>query len=218
MYFSSRLQAGRMLADKLAIKYKHEDCAIMALNDGGVIVGTQIAMRLHCVLTLMESAEISLPHEPTAVAGITSSGALAYNSQYSQGELYDLLSENRTFIEQEKQKQISELHQTVGNIGTVNRHLLNGHNVIVVSDGLKSGFEVDLAYEFLKPITIKKLIFAVPLASVSAVDHMHVLGDDLYCLDVLEGYADINHYFENNDVPSHDKILNTLEQIVHDWK
>src|SRR5579884_2159782 len=102
MYLASRFQAGRLLAAKLAPKYRYENCAIVALDDGGVVVGAQIAIQLHCVLTMLLSAEINLPQEPLAVAGITTGGQLAYNSQYSTGELYDLLTENRGLIEQEK--------------------------------------------------------------------------------------------------------------------
>ena len=68
MYLASRVQAGRMLAAQLAKKYRYENCAVVALDDGGVMVGAQIATQLHCVLTLLMSAEIKLPQEPMAVA------------------------------------------------------------------------------------------------------------------------------------------------------
>jgi putative phosphoribosyl transferase len=212
------MQAGRMLATQLADKYRYENCAIMALDDGGVIVGTQIAMQLHCVLTLMSSAEINLPLEPKAIAGITTSGALAYNPLYAQGELDEMVTENRGYIEQEKQRQLHELNRLEGSIGTIDKRLLKEHNIIVVSEGLKSAFQVDLAFEFLKPIKINKLIFAIPFASVAAVDRMHVLGDELHCLDVLEEFSDTNHYYDSNDIPSHERILDTLERIVLKWK
>ena len=79
MYFASRLQAGRMLAAQLAPKYRYENCAVLALNDGGAMVGAQIASQLHCVMMLLLSSEIKLPLEPDAIAGITSGGALSYN-------------------------------------------------------------------------------------------------------------------------------------------
>lgn len=218
MYFASRMQAGRMLATKLVSKYRYENCAVVALDDGGVVVGAQIAMQLHCVLTLINSSLVNLPLEPVAVAGITANGSVAYNNQYSKSDLDDLLSENRGYIEQEKLKQMHKLNHVVGNTGTIDKRLLKGHNIILVSEGLKSAFEIDLAYEFLKPVAIDRLIIAVPFASVSAVDHMHVLGDELVCLNVLEEYSDNNHYYDKHDVPSHNKILKIVEQIVLKWK
>jgi putative phosphoribosyl transferase len=218
MYFASRLQAGRMLAVKLAQKYRYENCAIVALDDGGVIVGAQIAIELHCVLTLLNSKGIFLPMEPEAIAGITDSGVVAYNSAYSTGEMDEILSENRGFVEQEKLRAMHELNRLVGDTGTVDKKLLKGQNVILVSEGFKTAFEIDLAYEFLKPVAMDKIIFATPLASVPAVDRMHILGDEIYCLDVIENYHDNDHYYDNKDVPSHEKIIKVIERVVLNWR
>lgn len=218
MYLASRMQAGRMLAASLIPKYRYQNCAVVALDDGGVVVGAQIAQELHCVLTLLLSAEILLPKEPVAIAGITSSGELAYNSAYSQSEIDEFVSENRGFIEQERLRQMHDLNQLVGPTGTINKNLLRNNNIIIVSDGAMSSFTIDLAYEFLKPIKYSKLIFAMPFAAVSAVDHMHVLGDELICLEVLEDSKDVKRYYDKNDIPSHEVILKTIEQIILKWQ
>lgn len=218
MYFASRLQAGRMLANKLVEKYRYENCAIVAVDDGGVVIGAQIATKLHCVVTLLNAASIYLPLEPVAVAGITSDGVVSYNAAYSQGEIDELLSENRGFIEQEKLRHMHELNHLVGENGTVDKRLLKGQNIIVVSEGLKTPFEIDLVYEFLKPVALEKLIFATPIASVQAIDRMHVLGDEIYCLDVIENYHDNDHYYDKKDVPDHEKIVKIIERVVLNWK
>lgn len=218
MYFASRGQAGRALAEKLVPKYRYENCAVMALSDGGVIVGAQVAEQLHCILTLLLSAEIKLPREPDAVAGITSEGTVTYNSRYSAGEIDELVGEYRGVVEQEKLEEMHKMNELLGGGGTIRADLLRGHNVVVVSDSLTSGFAVDLAYEFLKKIAIEKLIFATPLASVSAVDRMHVLGDEIYCLDVIEDMWETNHYYQDNKLPDHASIVKTIEQIVLNWK
>jgi predicted phosphoribosyltransferase len=218
MYFASRVQAGRMLAGKLADKYRSEKCAIVALTDGGVMVGAQIAVQLHAVLTLLMSAEIMLPREPKAIAGITSSGVMAYNHSYSDGEIDELAGEFHGFIEQEKLTQMHNLNHLVGKGGTINKDLLRGHTVIVVSDGLKTAFEVDLALEFLKPIAVHKIVVAVPFASVPAVDRLHVMADDLYCLNVISDYMDTDHYYDTQDVPDHAAVLNIIERITTNWR
>lgn len=218
MYFASRVQAGRMLAAQLVKKYRYENCAVLALNDGGVVVGAQIASQLHCVLTLLQSAEIMLPREPQAIAAITPSGTVTYNHTYSDSEITEITGENLGLIEQEKLQQMHDLNHLVGGPGTVDKNLLKGHNVIIVSDGLKTGFAVDLAVEFLKPIAIEKLVIATPLASVQAVDRMHVQADDLYCLSVPADYMDTDHYYDKRDIPDHDTILKTIEHIILNWK
>lgn len=207
-----------MLAAQLVKKYRYENCAVLALDDGGVMVGAQIATQLHCVLTLLMTAEIKLPQEPMAIAGITASGTLSYNHGYSEGEISELAGENFGYIEQQKLFQMHDLNRLVGGSGTINKELLRGHNVIVVTDGAKTGFSIDLAYEFLKPISIEKLIYAIPFASVEAVDRMHVLADDLYCMNVITDYRDTGHYYDTKDVPDHATVLKTLEHIIINWK
>lgn len=214
MYFASRVQAGRLLASKVREKYRYEECVVMALGDGGVLVGTQIAIRMDSPLTLLASAEINLPREPVAIGGITAGGTMTYNHTYSQGELDEMVGEYHGFIESEKLTQMHNINHLIGAGGTKSRKDLTDKNIIIVSDGLRTGFEVDLAVQFLKPIAIKKVIVCTPFASIQAVDKMHVLADDLYCLSVISDMLDTNHYYDTNDIPSHETILQILEQVV----
>jgi predicted phosphoribosyltransferase len=74
------------------------------------------------------------------------------------------------------------------------------------------------AYEFLKPIKTKRVIMVSPFASVPAVDQMHMLGDEIVCLNVIEDIISIDHYYDDNALPSHDAIVRILEDIVLHWK
>lgn len=218
MYFKSRAEAGQLLAKQIAKKYKGQKCAVVALSDGAVMVGAQIAMELHSVLMMLLTDAIQLPHENTAIAGITGDGSFAYNKFYSPGEIEDFVSEYRSFIEQEKMHKMQEMHRLEGRGGLIKKSLLQGHVVILVSDGLSNGFSLDLAAEFLKPIKTKRLVMATPLASVPAVDRMHILADEIFCLSVVEDYMTTDHYYDTQDVPSHELAVKTVEQIVSHWK
>ena len=76
MYFKSREAAGKLLAGQIAKKYQHEDCAVIALSDGGVLVGMHVAMKLRCVIMMLMSKDIELPKEPEPIGGITMDGYL----------------------------------------------------------------------------------------------------------------------------------------------
>ena len=207
-----------MLAARLKDKYRYENCAVVAVNDGGVVVGAQIAKELHCVLNMMLSETINLPREPDAVGGITSEGNFVYNPLYEQSEIDELESEYRGVIEEQKVNKLHEMNRLLGAGGLISRDMLVGHNIILVSDGLKTSFELQLALEFLKPIRIEKLIIAAPLASVKAVDWMHVHADEIYCLSVIEEFMDTDHYFDKKDVPDRAKLVKTIEQIILKWR
>jgi putative phosphoribosyl transferase len=218
MYFQSRVEAGQKLAEQIVKKYAGQPCAVVALSDGGVIVGAQIAMSLHCVLTMLLSDAIELPREPEAIAGISQDGSFTYNNAYSPGEIEELVSEYRSVIEQEKMEKMQEMQRMQGRGGLIRKDLLRDHNVILVADGLPNGFSLDIAVEYLKPIHTEKLIVATPLASVKAVDRMHILADEIFCLSVIEDYITTDHYYEVQDVPSHEKVVKSIEQVVAHWK
>jgi putative phosphoribosyl transferase len=206
-----------MLASQIAARYKGQDTAVVALSDGGVVVGTQIAMELHCVVGMLLVDEIELPREMVSVAGISQDGAFSYNHAYAPTEIEEMVSEYRGVIEQEKLEKLHEMHKLLGSGGLIRHDLLKGRNVILVSDGLNSGFSIDLALEYLKPIAYKKLIIATPLASISAVDRMHVLADDIYCLSTIEEYISTDHYYDKKDVPDHESVVATVAALIKKW-
>jgi putative phosphoribosyl transferase len=212
------MQAGRMLASQIVKKYRYENCAVVALDDGGVMIGAQIAIELHCVLMMLLSAEIMLPREPDAVAGITMEGSMTYNHQFYQGELDEMTSEYRSYIDQERLRSMHDLNRLVSDRGVIDKDLLKGHNIIVVSEGFRNGFLLDLAKEFMKTTAILKLIVATPLASVKAVDIMHISADEIYCLNVVEDYISTDHYYDQHDVPDHAKAIEMIEKNILLWQ
>lgn len=210
--------AGSLLADELEVKYRFEDCAVIALNDGAVLVGAQIAARLHCVLTMLLTAPIKLQGETDTVAQIDHLGELTYNTMLSTGELEEIQAENFNYLEQQKSQKIFEMNRLLGQGGIIKPDLLRGRNVIVVSDGLVNGMSLHAAAQYLKPIKIEKLIMVTPFASVSAVDQMHILADEILCLNTMEEVISVDHYYEDNTLPSHEKIVQIIEDIILHWK
>lgn len=217
MYFASRVEAGQKLAGQISKKYSGQDSAVVGLSDGGVMVGAQIALKLGCVLTMMLSETIELPREDVAIAGISNDGSLSYNSAYSSSQIDYFLSEYRNVIEQEKLAKMRQMHRAAGRGGLIRRDLLQERNIILVADGLTSSFSLDLAAEFLKPVRIKRLVVATPLANIQAVDRMHILADDIFCLSVVADYINTDHYYDTQDVPPHDLVIKTIERVVANW-
>lgn len=217
-YFSSRQAAGELLADQLEPKYRYEDCAVLALSDGAVMVGAQIAHRLHCVITLLLTSSIRLPNEHDILAEINQRGALTYNDMYSAGELEELTSEYFNYIEAQKMERLFDMNKLLGAGGLVRDDLLRNRTVIVVSDGLNNGMSLAAAADFLKTIKIKRLVIVTPFASVSAVDKMHIMGDEIVCINVIEDIISIDHYYDDPALPSHDIIIKTIEDVILNWK
>jgi predicted phosphoribosyltransferase len=61
-------------------------------------------------------------------------------------------------------------------------------------------------------------VIAAPVASVQAVDKLHMLADELHILDVKENYLDTNHYYNQNTIPSHEETIAKINKIVLNWR
>jgi predicted phosphoribosyltransferase len=182
----------------------------VALDDGGAIVGAEIAQQLGVPISMLVSEEIYLPLEPLAVGGMAPDGQFVYNPQYSQADIQDLEEENRGYIEAQKINKYRDINQIISSHGVIDRKTLTGQNIILVSDGLPNTFKLDVALSFLKTVNYQRLIVATPLAAVSVVDWMHIHADEICCLSVLEDYSDTNHYYDVQDVPDHDTLMSAL--------
>jgi predicted phosphoribosyltransferase len=168
-------------------------------------------------MMLLLTETIDLPREPNAIGSVDPGGNLTYNSAYSPSEIEDIQGEYRTYIDQERLQKTHELNEAIGKSSLIRRSLMKNRIVILVSDGLNGSFSIDAAAEFLKPIQMKRLVIATPMASVPAVDRMHILGDDIYCLSVIEDYLSTEHYYEVNDVPDHKIVVETVRNILESW-
>ncbi len=216
MYFKSRSEAGDMLADRLE-KYRDLNTAVIALTPGAALIGAQVAKRLHSALMLLLTENITLPGEGVPLAAVTSENTFTYNNMFSTGQIEEMESEYLTFIEGQRLQGLHYLHALLGHGGEINRDLLRRHVVILVSDGLNNGFSLDVAADFLKPTKLQKLVIVTPVASVSAVDRMHLVGDEIICLSVVDNYIATDHYYDENTIPSDEDLLDLISKLAVHW-
>jgi putative phosphoribosyl transferase len=218
MYFESRAQAGQILAGELVEKYRYENCAVVALSDGAVQVGEQIASMLHCILTMLLIEEIPIPGENASFGGMSQDGGFTYNGMFSAGEMEEYEGEFHGYLEEQKREAFQRLNRLLGDGGIIDSDMLRDHSIILVSDGLDNGAAIDVAVDFLKPIRIHRLIIATPFATVPVVDKLHIVADELHILDVKESFmVGVDHYYEKNDIPSHEATIAKINQIVLNW-
>ena len=218
MYFESRAQAGQILAAELLETYRYENCAVVALSDGAVQVGEQIAEALHCILTMLLVEDIQVPGEDVSFGGVSQNGSFTYNGMFSAGEVEEYTGEFHGYLEEQKRQAFQKINRLLGDGGIIDSEMLRDHVVILVSDGLDNGASVDVALDFLKPIRIQKLVVATPVATIPAVDKLHVVADELHVLDVKENFMGVNHYYEQNDIPSHEDTIAKINEIVLNWR
>lgn len=207
-----------MLAENLQ-KYKSDNCAVIALSEGAIVVAIEIAKKLHSSLFLLVTEDVKLPgeeHKP--VATVSSSGSFTYNNEYSTGELEAINTDYHTVIEQQRMLAFQKLNRIDDTEARIPKALLKNHVVIFVSDGLRNGLSLDVAADFIKPIKVKKIVTAVPIASVPAVDRMHLLSDEIQCLSVIGDFMETDHYYKENNMPDHSEIIKTMKDVTLNWR
>ncbi len=217
MYYKNRAEAGRQIAAQLS-KYKAQNIVVIALDEGSSIVAAQIAMKLHANMVLYLIKNIYLPGENQAIGGLSATGTYALNDYFSAGELEDLTTEYHNYIDQRRMEANHELHMLLGRDGEIDKKLLRHRVVIVVADGMATGFALKICADFLKTVAIKKVVAVTPVASVQAVDRMHLIADEICCLSVTPNFMGPDHYYDDNIIPGIDGVLKIMRNITLNWE
>lgn len=218
MYFQSRAEAGEQLAAQLYDAYRYENAAVVALSDGGVAVGEPVAAKLHCVLTMLVSEAIEVPGENQDLGAVSQEGVFTYASDLEASEIREYTSEFHGYFEEKKREAFHSINSLIGDGGIIDHDMLRERTVILISDGLHDVTSLDVALDFLKPVKIARLVIAAPIASVELVDKIHTTADELHILDVKSNYLSTDHYYEQNDVPSHEDTIAKINQIILNWR
>jgi putative phosphoribosyl transferase len=216
MYFSDRASAGRLLAERLTM-YENQNTVVIALSESSTVVAAQVALRIHASMALYMIKDINLPNEVEAAAALSSTGIFQYNTLFSAGQIEEMASEYRTYFDQERIRKNHEMNVLLGDTGTIKKELLRHHVVIVVADGLASGFTLSMVSEFLRSVAIKRFVIATPIASIEAIDHMHTAADELHCLSVPDNFMNVNHYYDQDGKTSIQDALKIIRNISLAW-
>ena len=181
--FKDRRDAGRLLGEMLA-EYKNAGALVLALPSGGVPVGVEVAEALNAALDLLIVRKIQIPDNPEAGFGaISPDGVQIIN----EGFLAMLSLSNEAI-----KAQINKAMESVRQRNSLFRKNMpytsfKGKSVIVVDDGLASGYTMLAAVRFVKRDKPQKVIVAVPTSSARAIDFILPEVDELFCANIRSG-------------------------------
>ncbi len=92
---------------------------------------------------------------------------------------------------------------------------LDDRIVIIVDDGLASGYTMLSAINFFKNRNVEKIIIAVPTASLSSIELIHHHVDCIVCLNVrsdIMGFAVADAYVKWYDLTDND-VLKYVDEV-----
>lgn len=212
--FEDRADAGRRLAQMLG-DHLNSDALVLAVPRGGVPVAAPIAQTLNLEIDLIVASKIT-PAWNTEVGY----GAVTFDGSY---EL------NREFVarlgltEEEIHEGIVRTHEKV-----LARHKrfrgdrsfpqVASRDVIVVDDGLATGFTMEVAIRALRKKKPARIVVAVPTAHEDSARRIGEQVDALHCPNIRTGrdFAVAAAYVEWHDVTD-EEVFAALSEAVPEY-
>jgi putative phosphoribosyl transferase len=208
--FADRADAGSTLANMLKT-YKNTDAVVLAVPAGGVPVGAVLAQDLSLTLDVLVVSKITLPWNTEA-----GYGAVAFDGTV---RLNERLLPGLGLGEDEIQQGIEETRNKVTRRFTNLRGGkplpdLSKRPVIVVDDGLASGFTLLVGVEALRKAGASQIMVAVPTGHRNSVQMMADRVEAVYCGNIRHGwsFAVADAYRSWSDVTD-EEVMNVLRQF-----
>lgn len=180
--FTDRSEAGKTLGLMLQPEYDHaEDGVILAIPSGGVPVGIKVREILGLPFDLLIVRKLQIPGNPEAGFGAMTLDGTTFFNETLLAELH--LSQAQ--IEAEKRRVGLELEKrNVVFRGGRPFPDLTGKRVILVDDGLASGFTMLASVDMTKKAKARETVVAVPTAPQSSIDRILSKVDKIYCANI----------------------------------
>jgi predicted phosphoribosyltransferase len=158
--FENRFDAGRKLGEKLSADYSKDNVVVMGIPNGGMPVALGVALALDADLDLVISRKLPLPLSPEGGFGsITDDGTVILDED---------MVKKANLTRQQISYQVDKVRANIFKRSLLYHRdhapvIINGRTVIVVDDGLASGYTMKAALESLRRRKPAKLIAAAPV-------------------------------------------------------
>lgn len=171
--FENRHDAGRRLAAELC-GYSGQSVVVLAIPNGGVPIALEVASVLKADLDLIVCRKIPMLLNPEGSLGAaTDDGTVILNE-----EAVRKIGLRRQQLEQDISRIRADIKQrSLLYKGDRPPVRVNGRTVIIIDDGLASGFTMMAAVESVRHRQPKEVVVAVPVASAMAVKHVEKVAD-----------------------------------------
>jgi putative phosphoribosyl transferase len=207
--FRDRASAGKVLAGMLA-EYRSSHAIVLGIPAGGITVAVEIARELHLPLDIAVVSKITLPWNSEAGYGaVAFDGTVILNEELlSRLNLSD--PEILTGIKKTGQKVSSRVTMFRGD-----RPLPDFKRpIILVDDGLASGFTLRVAIKALGRNGATNVILAVPTGHLESVQMILKEVEAIYCPNLRSGlsFAVADAYEQWSDLDE-EEVIRLLQEF-----
>lgn len=208
--YKDRRDAGMVLAQALQHYAKDNTAIVLALPRGGVPVAYEVAKALRLPLDIFIARKLGFPgHEEFAMGAIASGNTLFLNrALIEQARIpEDIIN---SVIEKEKQE-LARREKTYRN----NRPFpdLRGKTVLLIDDGIATGFSLRAAIAGLKMLQPKRVVIAVPVAAADTLAELRGLVDEIVCPLQPANLQAVGLWYQNFSQTSDEEVMELLSNL-----
>jgi predicted phosphoribosyltransferase len=192
--FPNRIEAGRLLAEKLEKYTDRNDVIVLGLPRGGVPVANQVAKHLRAPLDVFIVRKLGVPgFEELAAGAIASGGVRVLNEDVMRAiphadEAIKTVTARET-AEMQRREQIYREGRPAPE--------LRDRIAILVDDGLATGATMRAAVKALRQRGAAKIVVAVPVGPPDTCHEIEEQADETICLSMPEFFQAVGQYYED---------------------
>jgi putative phosphoribosyl transferase len=208
--FKDRLDAGRQLASRLA-RYTALEPVVVGLPRGGLPVAAEVADRLGAPLDIIVVRKIGLSWQPELGIGAVAEGGIRVLNDVLVEEVGIEPIELEAATARERVELARRVHRYRGERSAVP---VDGRVVIVVDDGLATGYTARAAIEAIRRGGARRVILAIPVAPEDSVAAMRGVADEVMVVDTPPRFFAIGDFYEDFAQTSDEEVVSLLERAA----
>jgi putative phosphoribosyl transferase len=209
--FEDRVEAGRLLAREVSARGIVEPggaAVVLALARGGVLVGFEIADRLHLPLDVIVVRKAGVPWQPElAMGALTGEVRILDDRMIRQLGISDADVEDICAREQAETSRREQLYR--GGWPPLD---LRGRSAILVDDGLATGSTMLAAVRHVRRLEPERVIVAVPVGSGTACVRLRREVDDRVCLATPEHFFAVGEWYRDFEQVADSEVQKVLAE------
>jgi predicted phosphoribosyltransferase len=209
--FHDRRHAGRILAEHLAATAA-DDPIVIGLPRGGVPVAAEVARALEAPLDVLVVRKLGHPRQPELGLGAIAEGGFRVLNE----KLAARLGVSGPALDRVTLQEVRELNRRVQSYRRGRSPApVGGHTVIVVDDGLATGFTARAAIGALRARGAQRVVLAVPVAPPEAAAEMERLVDKLVCLEQPTSLFAVGEFYDHFEPVSDEEGASLLDDAAN---
>jgi putative phosphoribosyl transferase len=209
MVFADRIEAGRLLAQKL-MKYEgHAHAIVLGIPRGGVAVAFEVAEKLRLPLDVFISRKLGVPgQEELALGAIASGGVRVLNADVA--EVLGVPEQEINRIAAQQQRELERRERVYR--GHRPPLQVRGKTTILVDDGIATGSSILAAITALRELKPARIVVAVPVAPRLAFQRLEKEVDEVYSVEIEEAFYAIGQFYLDFSPTSDEEVCELLRR------